>query len=56
MLTGAADPIVTPKLLAGGDRYASDLRIRTVQGSGHLLLEERPDLVANAVRELFQAI
>jgi pimeloyl-ACP methyl ester carboxylesterase len=56
LLTGAADPIVTPKLLAGGDRYASDLRIRTVQGSGHLLPEERPDLVANAVRELFQAI
>ena len=55
MLTGAADPIVTPKLLAGGDRYASDLRIRTVQGAGHLLPEERPDLVANAVRELFQA-
>jgi pimeloyl-ACP methyl ester carboxylesterase len=51
---GAADPVVTPKLLQGGDRYASDLRVRTVPGAGHLLPEERPDLVASAVRELFQ--
>jgi pimeloyl-ACP methyl ester carboxylesterase len=52
LLTGAADPIVTPKLLQGGDRYASDLRIRTVQGCGHLLPEERPDLVAGALLDL----
>jgi hypothetical protein len=34
LLTGAADPIVTPNLLPGGDRYARDLRTHTVQGSG----------------------
>ena len=55
LLTGAVDPIVTPKLLHGGDRYASDLRVGTVQGCGHLLPEERPDLVASAARELFHA-
>jgi pimeloyl-ACP methyl ester carboxylesterase len=52
LLAGAADPVVSPKLLQGGDRYASDLRVRTVPGAGHLLPEERPDLVASAVREL----
>jgi pimeloyl-ACP methyl ester carboxylesterase len=56
LLAGAADPIVTPKLLQVSDRYASDLRVRTVPGAGHLLAEERPDLVASAVRELFQTI
>src|SRR6266571_5114395 len=55
LLTGAADPIVTPKLVQGGDGYASDLRIRTVPGCGHLLPEERPDLVASTARELFRA-
>jgi pimeloyl-ACP methyl ester carboxylesterase len=55
LLTGTADPIVTPRLLPGGDRYASDLRIRTVQGCGHLLPEERPELVASTVRELSRA-
>jgi pimeloyl-ACP methyl ester carboxylesterase len=52
LLTGTADPIITPKLLPGGERYASDLRVRTVPGAGHLLPEERPDLVASAVREM----
>jgi pimeloyl-ACP methyl ester carboxylesterase len=55
LLTGAADPVITPKLLPGGDRYASDLRVRTVPRAGHLLPEERPDLVASALRELTQA-
>jgi pimeloyl-ACP methyl ester carboxylesterase len=55
LLAGAADPIITPELLQGGDRYASDLCTRTVQGARHLLPEERPDPVASAVRELFQA-
>jgi pimeloyl-ACP methyl ester carboxylesterase len=52
LLTGAADPVITPKLLSGGERYASDLRTRTVPGAGHLLPEERPDLVASALREM----
>jgi pimeloyl-ACP methyl ester carboxylesterase len=55
LLAGEADPIITPKLLPGGDRYASDLHTRTVQQAGHLLPEEQPDLVASAVRQLAQA-
>ncbi|MEU6862240.1 alpha/beta hydrolase [Streptomyces sp. NPDC046876] len=53
LLGGRADPVIPPSLLAGGERYADDLRLHIVPGAGHFLPHEQPALVADAARELF---
>lgn len=55
LLAGERDPVISPRMLPGGERFASDLRIRVVPGRGHFLAEEDPALVAGAARELFGA-
>jgi pimeloyl-ACP methyl ester carboxylesterase len=51
MLTGAADPVVGPGLLAGLDRHAAaGARTEVVDRAGHFLPEERPDAVIAALR------
>ncbi|HEY9475192.1 MAG TPA: alpha/beta hydrolase, partial [Mycobacteriales bacterium] len=55
LLAGERDPVISPKLLPGGERCAPDLRMRVVPGRGHFLAEEDPKLVARAARELFGA-
>jgi pimeloyl-ACP methyl ester carboxylesterase len=44
---------VTPKLLAGFEPHADDLRIELVPDSGHFLVDERPDLVIERARRHF---
>jgi pimeloyl-ACP methyl ester carboxylesterase len=52
MLTGAADPVVGPALLAGLERHAdAGARTQTIEGAGHFLPEERPEAVLAALRE-----
>lgn len=48
LLFGAQDPTLSPAQLAG----AEDLRVEVVAGAGHHLPDERPDLVAEAVRAM----
>jgi pimeloyl-ACP methyl ester carboxylesterase len=56
MLTGAADPVVGPRLLAGLERHAG-ARARTdvIERAGHFLPEERPDAVLAALRAHLRA-
>jgi pimeloyl-ACP methyl ester carboxylesterase len=51
MLTGAADPVVGPALIAGLERHAgAGARTEVVERAGHFLPEERPDAVLAALR------
>ncbi|SHM24118.1 alpha/beta fold hydrolase [Actinacidiphila paucisporea] len=52
VLGGALDPVIPPALLRGGAPEADGLTVRVVPGAGHHLHEERPELVAEALREL----
>jgi pimeloyl-ACP methyl ester carboxylesterase len=54
ILAGAADWMLPPRLLAGADRHADDLRLQVVPGAGHFLPAERPAVVAEAANELFR--
>jgi pimeloyl-ACP methyl ester carboxylesterase len=54
ILAGADDFALAPAMLAGGDRFADDLRVQVVPGCGHYLAEERPDLVIQAALDLFE--
>jgi pimeloyl-ACP methyl ester carboxylesterase len=50
LMTGSADPVVRPVMVAGRERWADDLTVEVVPGCGHFLPEERPDLVAERAR------
>jgi pimeloyl-ACP methyl ester carboxylesterase len=52
-LYGERDPIVPARLFRGLEERASDLRVEGVPGAGHMLPEERPDLVAERALEFF---
>ena len=51
VLAGAHDFALSPPSLTDAGGHADELRVRVIDG-GHYLPEERPDLVAAAVREL----
>jgi pimeloyl-ACP methyl ester carboxylesterase len=53
VLAGTRDFALSPRSVTGAGRHANDLRVQIVDG-GHYLPEERPDLVAAAVRTLTQ--
>jgi pimeloyl-ACP methyl ester carboxylesterase len=50
MLTGDADPLVGPALIAGLERHADRARTEVVARAGHFLPEERPEPVLAALR------
>ena len=54
LMTGAADPVVRPIMVAGRERWADDLTVEVVRGCGHFLPEERPDLVAERARSFLR--
>jgi pimeloyl-ACP methyl ester carboxylesterase len=54
-LFGTNDAAISPGLLRGMERHADDLQLELVDGSGHFIAEERPELVAERARTLFAA-
>ncbi len=51
LLFGERDLYITPKLLAGHESHADELRVELVPDSGHFLVNERPDLVIERARD-----
>jgi pimeloyl-ACP methyl ester carboxylesterase len=52
LLAGASDFALSPRSLTGTGDHADDLTVRVISGAGHYLPEERPGLVAAAIREM----
>ena len=54
VLHGTRDPAVSKELLAGDHSgHADDLQVELVEGAGHFVPEERPELVAERALALF---
>jgi pimeloyl-ACP methyl ester carboxylesterase len=53
LLFGTGDQALNHKILAGSERHADDMQIEKVEGCGHFIADERPDLVAEQAREFF---
>lgn len=49
-LHGTADPILTPTLLRACPERIDDFTVEYVDGVGHWIVEQRPELVANRLR------
>jgi len=49
IIGGEHDVVIPPAVLEGGERHADDLRVVVLPGGGHLLPEERPAEVAEAL-------
>jgi len=52
LLAGAKDFALSPRSLTGAGAHADELAVRVIDGAGHYLPEERPGMVAAAIREL----
>ncbi|EUA84979.1 alpha/beta hydrolase fold family protein [Mycobacterium xenopi 4042] len=50
-LHGTADPVIRPQLLRGYAKRASNFELELVDGVGHWIVEQRPDLVLDRVRK-----
>lgn len=49
ILAGERDVLIRPRSLTGGERHADDLTVTVAPDCGHLIPEQRPDLVAALV-------
>jgi len=52
LLAGTKDFALSPRSLTGAGTQAGQLAVRVIGGAGHYLPEERPGIVAAAIREL----
>ena len=55
MLYGTGDPVITPQLLEGYEPYADDMRIETIEDTGHFIVDAAPDFVAARALDFFGA-
>lgn len=53
-LHGTDDPVITPHLLRGYDRRITDFEVELVDGVGHWIVEQRPDLVLDRLRKFLR--
>ena len=53
MVNGSGDLIANPALLSGWEECADDMQAEVVEGCGHFVPEEVPELVADRARALF---
>jgi pimeloyl-ACP methyl ester carboxylesterase len=53
ILAGEADPMIRADILAGFEPYADDMSVEILEGCGHFVAEEKPELVIERARELF---
>jgi pimeloyl-ACP methyl ester carboxylesterase len=49
-LSGTEDPVLTPELLDGYAERISDFQVELVDGVGHWIVDQRPELVLDRVR------
>jgi pimeloyl-ACP methyl ester carboxylesterase len=54
LLFGTGDQALKHTILAGYERHAEDMLVEKVEGCGHFIADERPDLVAKWAREFFE--
>jgi len=54
-LHGTDDAALRPRMLAGWQRHADDMRVELVEGCGHFIADEAPDLVAERAVAFFGA-
>lgn len=50
MLFGVDDLALRPEMLAGYERHADDMRVELVEGCGHFIVDEMPELVTEHAR------
>ena len=55
LLFGVHDLVLRPEMLAGYEEHADDMRVELVPDAGHLVVDERPELVSERVLEFFGA-
>jgi pimeloyl-ACP methyl ester carboxylesterase len=53
LIAGTKDPVVKPHTMKGWESYADDMGIEWVEGVGHMVPEEAPELVVERALELF---
>ena len=53
LVAGSGDPVVTTALLRGYEDRSDDMTVEILEGLGHFLPEEAPEVVADRARELF---
>jgi pimeloyl-ACP methyl ester carboxylesterase len=53
-LSGTKDPVLTPDLLSGYADRISDFQVELVEGIGHWIVEQRPDLVLDRLRSFLK--
>ncbi len=49
-LHGVGDPVITPTLLRGYAEHTDGFRLETVDGVGHWVVDQRPELVLERLR------
>lgn len=54
-LHGTQDAVLHPAFLRGFERHADDMSLELVEGAGHWIAEQRPDLVLARARAFFGA-
>ncbi|WP_375487173.1 alpha/beta fold hydrolase [uncultured Mycobacterium sp.] len=54
-LHGMGDPVITPDLLRGYAERISDFELELVDGVGHWIVEQRPELVLDRLRTFLEA-
>lgn len=52
-LHGEDDPVLRPHMIAGCEEHADDLSVELVQGAGHFIADQRPELVLERALEFF---